>query len=105
MPLDRARPLWEIHVVEGLYDGNVALIGKIHHAAVDGVSGAELFIHLFDLTPHPPDESGTEATGDDSAAGTAPTPATTRPGRSLRPSASRATSRWWATPCCRRPGG
>jgi diacylglycerol O-acyltransferase len=61
MPLDRARPLWEIHVVEGLHDGNVALIGKIHHAAVDGVSGAELFIHLFDLTPHPPDETAAVA--------------------------------------------
>jgi WS/DGAT/MGAT family acyltransferase len=61
VPLDRARPLWEIHVVEGLHDGNVALIGKVHHAAVDGVSGAELFIHLFDLTPHPPDETAAVA--------------------------------------------
>ena len=59
VPLDRSRPLWEIHVVEGLHDGNVVLIGKIHHAAVDGVSGAELFVHLFDLTP---DAAGT---GDD----------------------------------------
>ncbi|HKE72508.1 MAG TPA: wax ester/triacylglycerol synthase family O-acyltransferase [Acidimicrobiales bacterium] len=51
MPLDRTRPLWEMHVVEGLHDGNIAVIGKIHHAAVDGVSGAELFVHLFDLAP------------------------------------------------------
>ncbi|HKH24267.1 MAG TPA: wax ester/triacylglycerol synthase family O-acyltransferase [Acidimicrobiales bacterium] len=62
-PLDRGRPLWEIHVIEGLAagaapgatDGSVALIGKIHHSAVDGVSGAELFVHLFDLTPDAPE--------------------------------------------------
>lgn len=54
MPLDRSRPLWEVHVVEGLQDGNVAFVGKVHHCAVDGVSGAELFVHLFDLEPQSP---------------------------------------------------
>jgi diacylglycerol O-acyltransferase / wax synthase len=50
-PLDRTRPLWEIHVIEGLAEeGCIGLVGKIHHCAVDGVSGAELFVHLFDLT-------------------------------------------------------
>lgn len=53
VPLDRSRPLWEVHVVEGLADGNVAIIGKVHHCAVDGVSGAELFVNLFDLEPQP----------------------------------------------------
>ena len=40
-PLDRHRPLWEIHVVEGLPDGRTGMIMKLHHAVLDGPSGAE----------------------------------------------------------------
>ncbi len=49
--LDRARPLWESYVVEGLRDGMFAFITKTHHAAIDGVSGAELAVNLLDLCP------------------------------------------------------
>ncbi len=50
-PLDRARPLWELYLIHGLADGNVALLTKIHHSAVDGMSGAEILSVLLDLTP------------------------------------------------------
>jgi len=50
-PLDRNHPLWEIWVVEGLEHGNIGVISKVHHSTIDGVSGAELLVHLFDLEP------------------------------------------------------
>jgi diacylglycerol O-acyltransferase / wax synthase len=48
--LVRDRPLWEFNVIEGLADGRVAIVMKIHHALADGVSGAATFAKLFDIT-------------------------------------------------------
>jgi diacylglycerol O-acyltransferase / wax synthase len=50
-PLDRARPLWEVDLIQGLPDGRVGMLTKIHHSAVDGLSGAEIMTVLLDLTP------------------------------------------------------
>lgn len=50
-PLRRDRPLWEMWVVEGLSDGRVALVVKMHHSTIDGVSGANIMGNLFDLEP------------------------------------------------------
>jgi diacylglycerol O-acyltransferase len=47
-PLDRSRPLWEIHVISALADGGVALLVKIHHALADGLRAVMLGMSLFD---------------------------------------------------------
>jgi diacylglycerol O-acyltransferase / wax synthase len=46
--LDRDKPLWEVWLVEGLDNNRFALLSKVHHALVDGVSGADLMTVLFD---------------------------------------------------------
>ena len=50
-PLDRARPLWEIYVIDGVEDDQVGLYSKVHHATVDGVSGAQMMQQLLDHDP------------------------------------------------------
>jgi diacylglycerol O-acyltransferase len=51
--LDRSKPLWELWLVEGLRDGRFAIVGKSHHALVDGVSGVDITTVLFDLDAEP----------------------------------------------------
>jgi WS/DGAT/MGAT family acyltransferase len=55
--LHRDRPLWEMWIVEGVEDGKIALVAKMHHSTIDGVSGAELLGVLFDLERVPPEAS------------------------------------------------
>jgi diacylglycerol O-acyltransferase len=53
--LDRAKPLWEIWMVQRVGDGRFALVCKTHHALVDGISGVDIMTVLFDLEPEPPE--------------------------------------------------
>jgi diacylglycerol O-acyltransferase len=50
-PLDRSRPLWELYLIHGLEEGHKALLTKIHHSVIDGLSGAEIMGVLYDLAP------------------------------------------------------
>ena len=52
-PLDRARPLWEFTLVEGLPDGRTALLQKVHHTITDGVGGLKLSLALVDFERDP----------------------------------------------------
>jgi WS/DGAT/MGAT family acyltransferase len=62
-PLDITRPLWEAYVIEGLDnvagvpEGSFALVTKLHHAAIDGVSGAEISKAIHDVSPEDTVES------------------------------------------------
>jgi diacylglycerol O-acyltransferase len=52
-PLDRTRPLWQIHLIHGLASGQQAAYMKVHHAAIDGIAGSNLLVALLDLAPQP----------------------------------------------------
>jgi WS/DGAT/MGAT family acyltransferase len=55
---DRARPLWEFVVVEGLEDGRGALIQKMHHSLTDGVGAMKISMAFLDTTPEPASDLG-----------------------------------------------
>jgi WS/DGAT/MGAT family acyltransferase len=69
-PLDRGRPLWEMHVLEGLAGGRTAIFQKVHHCMIDGMAGAQLLDVLLDARPVPTERA---------LASAAPHPATSLP--------------------------
>ncbi len=52
--VDRRRPLWETWVIDGLAGGRSAVLSKVHHSIIDGVSGSDQTEVLYDLEPDPP---------------------------------------------------
>jgi WS/DGAT/MGAT family acyltransferase len=50
--LDPRHPLWETYLIDGLADGRCALLCKVHHAMIDGVSGAQVLEAMADPVPH-----------------------------------------------------
>ena len=71
-PLPRDRPLWQMWIADGLPDGGLAMIGKMHHCMVDGIAVVELGELLLDAGPEAPTAAG--AAGDGESWTPAPTP-------------------------------
>lgn len=69
-PLDRARPLWEFTLVDGLQGGRAALLQKVHHTITDGVGGLKLSLAMVDFERDP------ESPAPDEAPRRSPVPAT-----------------------------
>lgn len=53
VPLDRSRPLWQYHLIEGLENGAFAVYVKVHHAAMDGIAGIAMLNVVYDDDPEP----------------------------------------------------
>jgi WS/DGAT/MGAT family acyltransferase len=53
-PLDPGQPPWEMHVIEGLPNGRIGVIAKVHHSLIDGVSGTQMLAQLLDVSPDGP---------------------------------------------------
>ncbi len=51
--MDRDKPLWELYVLNNLENGQSAMIAKVHHCMVDGISGVDLIKIIFDISPNP----------------------------------------------------
>ena len=106
-PLDRRHPLWELYVIHGLTEGRVALLTKIHHSVVDGISGNEIMAALLD-----PEPAGREIPPPAPQPPAPPVPsdrehAPARPARHPAPAAARRCARSRtpspASPTCRAP--
>jgi WS/DGAT/MGAT family acyltransferase len=52
-PLDRTKPLWELYLIEGMENGLFAILTKVHHAMIDGLSGVDLATAVYDFSPIP----------------------------------------------------
>ncbi|MGC2239271.1 MAG: wax ester/triacylglycerol synthase family O-acyltransferase [Acidimicrobiia bacterium] len=60
-PLDRNKPLWELWIVEGIEEDRFAIIAKIHHCMIDGISGVDLTTILLNVVPTSDIEEDTQA--------------------------------------------
>lgn len=50
-PLDRTKPLWELYLIEGMDDGMIAILTKVHHSMVDGLAAIDLASAVYDFSP------------------------------------------------------